>query len=153
MQDYERSRASQWLREQRGDISQDKLAADITRTTGWTITRDRYSKYESGSLPFGKAVLGHFIDYWEAKGRPGPDLTPPAPELSYEERHLALLEEANAIARERLEQERVISSALMALLRQGSGRPDLVEQARAFAESLGRTPLTPLGDPTPSPGR
>lgn len=106
--DLERTRAAQWLRDARGSVSQADLAVDITTTTGWTITRDRYSKYESGSLPFGREVLGHFVDYWATKGKPGPDFTPPAPALSFEERQLALmerqveaLEAANRLAAER----------------------------------------------------
>ena len=78
MSDYERERTRAWLRERRDETSQADLADDITRVTGWRITRDRYSKYESGSLPFGKSVLQHFVDYWTSKGQPGPDLTPPA---------------------------------------------------------------------------
>lgn len=101
MQEHERSRASQWLREMRGDISQAELAADITSATGWTITRDRYSKYESGSLPFGREVLGHFVDYWAGKGRPGPDFTPPAQPPDLATALLALASELAALREER----------------------------------------------------
>lgn len=78
MNDYERERARAWLRQRRGTMSQDALVQDIAATMpAWNITRDRYSKYESGGTPFGAKVLAQFIDYWAAKGQPGPDFTPP----------------------------------------------------------------------------
>lgn len=58
-----------WLRARRGAQTQDALAQDITAVTGWNITRDRYSKYET-SLPIGPTVLKHFTDYWATKGGP-----------------------------------------------------------------------------------
>ena len=88
MNTYDRTKAREWLREMRGDMSQAALAEDITASTGWTITRDRYSKYESGnpSSPMGREVFARFVSYWTGKGRPAPDMTPPAPLLSLEER-------------------------------------------------------------------
>lgn len=69
--------AARWLRATRPDSeTQEWLAADIERVTGWHITRDRYSKYESGSLPIGKTVLKHFVDYWASRGVPGPNAQP-----------------------------------------------------------------------------
>ena len=62
-----------WLRASRGDETQERLAQDISRVTGWNLTRDRYSKYESGSLAMGKTVLRHFVDYWASRGKPGPE--------------------------------------------------------------------------------
>ena len=128
MQDYERARAAAWLREQRGDRSQADLADDITRTTGWSITRDRYSKYESGSLPFGKAVLTHFMGYFGT----APDFTPPEVPLSIEERTLRALERqvaaaehANVIAEER---NRLLAAML------GAQRSD--PRAEALADRL-----------------
>ena len=79
LNDYERERARDWLRERRGSMSQAALADDITATAGWTITRDRYSKYESGAVPFGAGVLDRLVSYWAGKGQPGPDFTPPEP--------------------------------------------------------------------------
>lgn len=67
------SRTAQWLRASRAQETQETLAQDIERVTGWHITRDRYSKYESGSLPIGPKVLGYFVAYWSSRGKPGPD--------------------------------------------------------------------------------
>lgn len=77
MTDFERERTRSWLRNLRGDTSQEAFAASVTSTTGWRITRDRYSKYESGAVPMGRDVVAHFLRFAEAKGLPGPDLTPP----------------------------------------------------------------------------
>lgn len=77
------ARVKEWLRANRGDETQDKLAADITKVTGWHITRDRYSKYE-GALPIGRKVLAHFVDYWATRGRPGPFDALPEPATSTE---------------------------------------------------------------------
>lgn len=71
------ARLRMWLRAQRGDETQERLAADIEAVTGWRLTRDRYSKYESGSLPIGLKVKGHFVDYWTSRGRTGPDAFAP----------------------------------------------------------------------------
>lgn len=68
------TRAAQWLRASRAAETQETLAADIERVTGWHITRDRYSKYESGSIPMGRAVLARFVDYWASRGKPGPEV-------------------------------------------------------------------------------
>jgi hypothetical protein len=76
---HELERARAWLRSLRGDTSQLDLAADITKVTGWTITRDRYSRYESGSIPMGRGTLERFVSYWTSRGQSGPDLTPPQP--------------------------------------------------------------------------
>jgi hypothetical protein len=72
-----RTHITAWLRASRSDATQEWLATDIERVTGWHITRDRYSKYESGSLPIGPKVLGHFVDYWQSRGVGGPDDMPP----------------------------------------------------------------------------
>lgn len=79
--DYELERARAWLLALRGDTSQIDLVDDINRVLQgeWRITRDRYSKYETGSVDFGRGVLEHFIAYWAKKGRPGPDMAPPPP--------------------------------------------------------------------------
>ena len=77
------ARVKQWLRANRGDETQEDLAADITRVTGWRITRDRYSKYE-GKLPIGRTVLAHFVDYWATRGRPGPFDAAPEPTTATE---------------------------------------------------------------------
>lgn len=85
--DYERERTRSWLRDLRGGRSQEAFAADVTSATGWRITRDRYSKYESGAVPMGRDVLAHFLRYAEAGGLPGPDLAPerePVPLDPYE---------------------------------------------------------------------
>lgn len=66
-----------WLEANRGDQTQEGLAAAITAATGWRITRDRYSKYERGPLSIGPQVLAHFVDYWRTQGKPGPDFNPP----------------------------------------------------------------------------
>ena len=81
-----------WLRENRGEQSQQDLADAITAATGWNITRDRYSKYESGSLPIGPTVLRHFVDYWASRDVAGPDFTPPLSAPSIEERTLAAMD-------------------------------------------------------------
>lgn len=116
MTTYDRSKARQWLREMRGDVSQADLAADITATTGWNITRDRYSKYESGSptTPMGREVFQRFVDYWTSKGRPEPDMTTPAPELSIEERALRVAEAQVEAIREQTEVMRQLLGALTA---------------------------------------
>jgi hypothetical protein len=68
------TRIPHWLKVSRAEATQEWIASDIERVTGWHITRDRYSKYESGSLPVGPKVLGHFVDYWATRGVSGPDL-------------------------------------------------------------------------------
>jgi hypothetical protein len=73
-----KSPVAQWLERSRGKQTQESLAADITAVTGWRLTRDRYSRYESGSLPIGPKVLGHFRAYWATRGIEF-DTTPPAP--------------------------------------------------------------------------
>lgn len=74
---FEKDRARAWMKERRGEMSQLALVEDIQRTIGWSITRDRYSKYESGGTDFGRGVLGKFVAYWDKKGKAGPDFTPP----------------------------------------------------------------------------
>lgn len=79
MNDDERAIAREWLKKNRGDMTQEDLAPAIVAATGWKIERSRYSKYESGATPFGKVVLNHFIDYWKTRGVAGPDLSPAPP--------------------------------------------------------------------------
>jgi phage portal protein BeeE len=92
MNDYERQVAREWLESLRGATSQAALVTDIEQATGWRIGRERYSRYESGGTPFGRSVLQHFVDYWAAKGQPGPDFTPPAKAADRTERMAAALE-------------------------------------------------------------
>lgn len=77
MRDSRDARLPQWLRASRGKETQEQLAADVERVTGWHITRDRYSKYESGSLPIGPKTEAHFVDYWASRGVTGPDAAAP----------------------------------------------------------------------------
>lgn len=77
MDNTDLSRQAQWLKAKRGVETQDRLAQDISKVTGWRITRDRYSKYESGSLPIGPKVLRHFLDYWATRGIDAPDFASP----------------------------------------------------------------------------
>lgn len=75
--DFEKESSRAWMKERRGETSQAALVEDIKRTIKWGITRDRYSKYESGGIDFGRGTLEKFIDYWAKKGQAGPDLSPP----------------------------------------------------------------------------
>lgn len=72
-------RLAEWLRASRGPETQEHLAEDITRVTGWQIDRTRYSRYESGKLAIGKQTLAHFVDYWASRGVAGPDSMPSSP--------------------------------------------------------------------------
>ena len=101
----EKDRARSWMRERRGELSQADLVSDIQGATGWTITRDRYSKYESGGTDFGRGVLDRFIAYWKTKGKSGPDLTPPAPITPPVDMADALSALASELAAARLERE------------------------------------------------
>lgn len=85
------TRISTWLKANRANATQEWLAADIERVTGWHITRDRYSKYESGSLPIGRVVLKHFTDYWATRDVPGPDFSPVAGESGTTDSPAALI--------------------------------------------------------------
>jgi hypothetical protein len=107
--DLQRERAREWLRERRGSTSQQALVEDINRTlSDWTITRDRYSKYESGATPFGLVVLTRFVDYWERKGVPGgPDFTPPEPTPEPPDLATALLALATELRAWREERESI----------------------------------------------
>lgn len=101
---FQAERVRAWLEELRGDQSQEDLADAINETLpDWHITRDRYSRYESGSLPMGPTVLANFIRYWELKGKSGPDLEPPAPAEEPEDPQLVL---ARAIDRQAAAMER-----------------------------------------------
>ena len=124
-----RSTEAQWLRRVRGDQTQDSLAADIAKVTGWRITRDRYSKYESGSLPIGRQTLAHFVAYWGSRGMAGPEDIPPEPRPADLTKLVADLiaeiqaERAERAAEraERLEWERGLVSAVQDIAR-GLGR-------------------------------
>ena len=90
---YEQAVVQAWLKTNRGERTQEDLAAAIRAATGWNIQRDRYSRYESGALPMGTKVLGHFVEYWKSQDRDGPDFTPPKPQPSIEERTLKAAED------------------------------------------------------------
>ena len=67
-----------WLersRESRGMIQEDVSNAMVS--AGWKMTRDRYSKYESGALPIGPTVYANFVAYWASQGVTAPELNPP----------------------------------------------------------------------------
>lgn len=108
-----------WLKRNRGDATQEALASDIERVTGWHITRDRYSRYESGSLPIGKTVRQHFVDYWASRDVPGPD-DQPAPVMAGADGDTtvpaAYLERIDALVTE-LREDRAIIRELLDLVR------------------------------------
>lgn len=101
MTDFERERIREWMLARRGEQSQQRLAEDIEATTGYRITRDRYSKYESGATPFGRSVFAELLRYWQAKGEPGPDFTRPEPTPDLATALLALAAELAALREER----------------------------------------------------
>jgi hypothetical protein len=163
--DYERERVLDWLRRLRGPESQERFAAAVSAQTGWHVTRDRYSKYESGALPFGRTVLGHFLDYAESLGVEGPDMTPPAPQLSLEERAVIAAERtalateryANAVELHVLLLSRQVVAAEAIAARQGAApsAPEMeqaVEAIRAWGQSAlaDSRSLAPLPGPLPA---
>lgn len=120
--ELERERTREWLRALRGRQSQDAIADAMSAAfPDWSITRDRYSKYESGATPFGRTVYQRFVDFWTARGEDPPDLTPPAPVLSIEERTVRALEDAARAA----ERQAAAMETLVAITSAG-----LSEQAR-----------------------
>lgn len=147
--EYERRVATRWLREARGKMSQADLAEDISRATGWTITRDRYSKYESGSLPFGKSVLQHFIDYWQPRGVEPPDFTPEPEPQPVEER---AVDATRAIADAVRGQTEVFLGVLDGLNRRAEAAERRAEAAERRLDALETLMLRFAGDPTSTPG-
>lgn len=132
--DFERERARSWMRECRGDTSQVDLVDDIRQTITWGITRDRYSKYESGSVPFCREVLESFVTYWAKKGKPGPDFTPPAVDTPADPMADALKALAKELAELRLERTETIGRLEARLAKLEPLEPlvdGLVEQALA----------------------
>ena len=96
------TRVTDWLKALRGTETQEALALDITSKTGWKITRDRYSKYESGSLPIGPTVYEHFLTYWKGRGKQGPDLAPASTGATESDDPLVIALTRQSIAIERL---------------------------------------------------
>ena len=110
--DFERLRAREWMLARRNELSQDALAKDISKVLApWQITRDRYSRYESGGTDFGRDLLDKIVAYWKTKNpdEPGPDFTPPAPPSEPVDPQVAL---ARAIERQAAAIER--QNALLA---------------------------------------
>jgi transcriptional regulator with XRE-family HTH domain len=123
------ARVRAWLKASRGTETQDDLATDITAKTGWRITRDRYSRYESGGLSIGKQTLAHFVAYWKGRGVEVPDFTvaptEPEPEPTLVAALLRQSEAIEALVEEmKLARERDLDAAA-AILRAAEilGRP------------------------------
>ena len=161
----ERERARAWMKACRGAMSQETLVKELNAffagdTEPWSITRDRYSKYESGGADFGRAMFGRFVTYWTAKGEDAPNLTEePERELSLEERQVIALERAADAAEA---QVRVMASGFMMIaLLNRSSEQDAAEAAAVLAErpdlqavlgvlqtaSAGPLPSLALGEP------
>ncbi len=119
------ARVKQWLRANRGNQTQEHLAADISRATGWHITRDRYSKYE-GSLPIGKEVLAHFVDYWKGRGVAGPFDALPEP--------LQATETADPVAAALLTQTDAINALVAELRLSRESRAALEQEVAALRQ-------------------
>jgi hypothetical protein len=138
------SRVTEWLRASRGGETQDHLAKDIERVTGWRITRDRYSKYENGRLPIGAQTLRHFVDYWASRGVEGPDTSPPVaadPVVAAIDRQTAMLKSVlDALVARSLEPELAQALTSWAV---GQATTDL------RLRSGGREPEPPLAAPNP----
>lgn len=135
---------AEWLRASRGAQTQDDLAQDITRVTRWNIDRTRYSRYESGTLPIGKKVLGHFRDYWATRGVPGPEsLVQPTPPADPQDRVIAAIDR----------QTQVLEKVLTAL-QERTMDPSAVRALQEWAVAQATTrQQRQTGDPVSSPGQ
>jgi hypothetical protein len=63
----------------------------LASETGWAPHRPNYSRYESGKSTPQPDTLAKFVAFWQTRGEPGPDLTPPEPVLSDNDRLIAAL--------------------------------------------------------------
>lgn len=154
----EKQRARAWMKATRNGMSQEDLAAQLTAFFGdgpepWSITRDRYSKYESGKATFSREMLDRFVTFWAAQGQPGPDLSEPTPVLSLEERQVIALERAAELAAQQVEETRrqtaMLEQVLMAL---AQGRT-LGHEAQVVRDRLaGSASTPPVSDQAPVPG-
>jgi hypothetical protein len=141
-------RLTQWLKASRGTQTQEDLAADITAKTGWRITRDRYSRYESGSLAIGQQTLEHFVDYWATRNVEGPDLSAPVP-VTEVEFDLA----AAVLAQSRILQAQVDAidrnTAVMSAILQALARQHLTPEDRQWMDGAierARQGIVPTSD-------
>lgn len=116
-----------WLTANRGETTQADFLEDLRRVTGWAPHRPNYSRYENGRSEPEPETLERFVRYWAAKGRPGPDFTPPEPDPDYAALTLA------AITRQADAMER-LADRIDALL--ASRDRDLEELARTLATLL-----------------
>lgn len=62
--------------------SQDDFLVELERATGWHLHRPNYSRYETGKAIPKRDTLAKLMAFWEARGEPGPDLTPPPPPVA-----------------------------------------------------------------------
>lgn len=109
--------------------TQDYFLDRLRAETGWAPTKAPYIALERGESQPRPENRARFIAFWKAHGVELPELTPPAPVLTYEQEHLELLREANKINGERLVEERRTANALSTI-------------AAAFTPGA---PTTPLG--------
>jgi hypothetical protein len=77
--------------------SQAYLADRVTQETGWRLYREAYVGYEQGK-GMAPETLQRFVDFWARYGVEPPDLTPPAPERSLDERAVLAAERQAAAA-------------------------------------------------------
>jgi hypothetical protein len=79
----------EWLRESRKrqlredgkPWTQDQFLDALALATGWRLYRPNYSKYENAKTEPEPATVKKLVDFWTARGEPGPDLEPePEPE-------------------------------------------------------------------------
>lgn len=70
---------SKWLLAMRGETTQDAFLEDLAAVTGWKLKRSSLSKYENARAVPWPDTLAKFERYAKARGKPGPDFTPPTP--------------------------------------------------------------------------
>lgn len=143
-----------WIRSLVGGRTLKDAAADISAVTEWPIDHSRLSRYANpkGTAHIGPDVVGHFEDYARKRGLPALDLTPPEPELSYEERHLLLLAEANKQAKRQADALEVIAERFKPAEQPSDLIAWLGPILEAAADQAARLRIPLQADPTPRPG-
>lgn len=146
-----RPAVAQWLiraRASRGDAyTAARFLDELRAATGSAPDRATYAQWESGAVTPKEASLAPVVAFWAERGIAAPQ--PDKPVLSYEERHLALLAEANTIADRQAtaaEQHVVLLAAILDRMTTPSGEPrvapEMVRDAQEWAaQVLAQSPL------------
>lgn len=140
--DWLRSTRERQVRDDGESWSQDDFLRELEKASGWRLHRPNYSNYETGRSTPSNATLARLIRFWQDRGEPAPDLTPPAPVLSLEERAVIAAERQADAA---VEQAGLLRQILAALSPAASTPPfseDEVEQLREMARTVRPAPAS-----------